>query len=302
MTPIRPFIHAFNRSIFKLVLIPVVLFGISCDDEANLIPSYIRVNDVRLVANPSSQHLHGSLSHQITDIWVYVTDQTKQEFIGAFEIPATLPILKEGPHTLTIRAGIKVNGISETRGEYPFYEKYEKQVNLVRDSVLEVHPEFMYADFCEFLWVEDFEDGTASFVPSSRSDTIMMVTSAPGFVFEGDRSGQVSLDDSRFFFECFSSEAFDIPRQGTEVYLEMNFRTNNEMVTGLLANLSTQSVLSPVVVLNETSEWKKIYINLKNAVNINSQAITYNVFLSASKSGSVEESLILVDNLKLIHK
>jgi hypothetical protein len=280
-----------------------LLLATSCDrnDEA-LIPCNIRVDEVELVTNPSIQHLEGSLSHQITDVWIYVEDQSKQEFIGVYELPVTFPVLKEGVYTLRIRPGIKVNGIAETRGEYPFYDSYETQFDIIRDTVLDVHPRFMYADFCEFVWSEDFEDAVVSLKKSSRSDTSVVITASVGEVFEGEYAGKVSLDKDRFFFECFSSEAFDLPGQGTEVYLEMNFRTNTEVTVGLMVNFLTESTLAPVVVLNETDEWKKIYISLKNAVSTYTTAISFNVFLSAANPENMQESLILFDNLKLIHK
>ncbi|HRZ22215.1 MAG TPA: hypothetical protein P5184_11140, partial [Bacteroidales bacterium] len=205
-------------------------------------------------------------------------------------------------YTLRILAGIKVNGIAETRGEYPFYESYTMQFDFIRDTVLDVHPRFMYADFCEFVWSEDFEDAVVSMMKSSRSDTSVMITSTAGEVFEGEYSGKVVLDKNRFFFESFSSEAFDLPGQGADVYLEMDFKTNTEVTVGLMVNFLMESTLAPVVVLNETDEWKKIYISLRNAVSTYTTAISFNVYFSATKPENVQESLILIDNLKLIHK
>lgn len=286
-----------------LAFIAALFFYSSCNqDDESLVPCYIRVDEVDLVSNPSVQHLEGSLSHQITDIWIYVEDQTVQEFIGVYELPVTFPVLKEGIYTLTLRAGIKVNGIAETRGEYPFYESFQAQVNFIRDTVREVHPKFRYADYCEFVWMEDFEDAVASFQRSSRSDTSMVVTAMAGEVFEGEYSGKVSLTREKFFFECFSSEAFDLPGNGTEVFMEMDFKTNTKVTVGLMVNFLTESTLAPVVILNETDEWKKIYISLKNAVSLYTTAISFNVLLSATNPETLQESLILIDNVKLIHK
>ncbi|MBP6978817.1 MAG: hypothetical protein PHD61_04550 [Bacteroidales bacterium] len=291
------------RMLGGIILAALVPWWVSCNqDDESLIPSYVQIEEVTLLPNPSIQHLHGSLSHQITDVWIYVEDGVKQEFIGVYELPVTFPVLKEGPYTLLIRAGIKVNGIAETRGEYPFYTDFKKQVNFVRDSVINIKPSFKYEDFCEFVWLEDFEDANVSVSNSSRSDTSMTVTSQPGEVFEQEYSGKVSLDSERFFFECFSSQAFDLPGKGTEVYLEMNFKTNTEVTVGLMVNFLVESILAPVVILNETDEWKKIYISMKNVVSTYSTAISFNVFFSAVKPAEVTESLILIDNVKLIHK
>ncbi|MCX6233282.1 MAG: hypothetical protein NT175_00955 [Bacteroidetes bacterium] len=276
-----------------------LLFLSSCkpEDPEALIPSYIRIDTIKLISNPDLASAEGSLSHNITDAWVYVDE----DLLGAFELPVQFPVLKDGLHTLKIRAGIKINGIAGTRGEYPFYESYSKEINMVKDSVIIIYPVVKYKDFTVFDWVEDFEDGQSSLVRSSRSDTTVRVTSQFGDVFEGEYSGIVYMDDIRIFFEALTQEAYVLPRTGEDVYLEMNFRTNNNLTVGIFANEYSQAVQSPVVVLNATDNWKKIYINLTNAVNNHTSAIDYNVFIGALKQDDVTEPVIMVDNLKLLH-
>ena len=75
----------------------------------------LQIDSVSLDTNYYEQ---GSNFKAITDAWVYVDDG----LIGAFELPATIPVLAEGKHKLEIRPGIKLNGISSTRAPYPFYQ------------------------------------------------------------------------------------------------------------------------------------------------------------------------------------
>ena len=42
------------------------------------------------------------------------------QLIGAFELPATVPILQNGKHRVSMYAGVIYNGISGTRGNYLF--------------------------------------------------------------------------------------------------------------------------------------------------------------------------------------
>jgi hypothetical protein len=81
----------------------------------------------------------------------------------------------------------------------------------------------------------------------------------------------------------------------------MNFRTNNNFTVGIFANEYSQAVQSAVIVLNATDNWKKIYINLTNAVNNYTSAFDYNIFIGALKQDDVTEPVIMVDNLKLLH-
>ncbi len=290
-------IKLFKEGFFLLLLSPLLILFSCNKSESDLIPTYIHVDSVQLVSNPEIAFMEGSLSHNITDVWVYVDE----EFIGAYEVPVTFPVLKEGIHTLKIKPGILINGISTVRGEYPFYEPYTIDVNFVGDSVIAIFPKVKYKDFTVFKWVEDFEDNNSSLIKSSRSDTSVDVTSDPIHVFEGNYSGIIHMDELRFFFECLTSEAYELPRTGEDVFLEMNFKTNNSVTVGLFVNTYNEKFQTPVVILNKTGEWKKIYINLINAVNSNQFAVNYNVFLGAIKAEGVSNPEIIIDNLKLIH-
>ena len=53
-----------------------------------------------------------------------------REIIGVFEIPSSIPILSQGLHSFDIYPGIKVNGISGNRIKYPFYSKFETELEL----------------------------------------------------------------------------------------------------------------------------------------------------------------------------
>ena len=79
----------------------------SCEQETQEIPSYIKINEYSLYTTARQ----GSNSENISDIWLYADDQ----LIGTFELPATIPILLEGETTLKIFSGKKDKGISEIR-------------------------------------------------------------------------------------------------------------------------------------------------------------------------------------------
>ncbi len=286
--------------IFFIFIFFSSLFFFSCckNDDKYLVPCYIRIDTIRLTVNPALASQEGSLSGNIVDAWVYVDN----DLIGAFELPARFPVLKEGPHTLTVRAGIKVDGIAGSRADYPFYTSYARDVTLVRDSVITVSPVVQYKDNTIFDWMEDFENGHSSLVKSSRSDTSVLVTSDPALVFEGNYSGIVHLDDMHTFFEALTQEAYDLPQDGSKVYLEMNFKTGIPFTAGVFANEYDQSVQQAVCILNPAQQWKKIYIDLTNAVDLYyNSALDYNVFIGALYDGTVNDPVILIDNLKLLH-
>jgi hypothetical protein len=159
----------------------------------------------------------------------------------------------------------------------------------------------MYKDFIEFLWNEDFENGTTTLIKTNRSDTTMDVISDSEIVFEGEYCGKSYLTDERFFLELTTSQAFDLPQGGTRIFLEMNFKCNYSFTMGIFAISSTAEQFN-IVNLNPSDEWKKIYIDLTNAVNVFPDAFSYSIFFGAVKGDGDEDYSIYLDNIKLMHK
>ena len=77
------------------LLIAVIFLG-SCT-KGDKVPSYLIVPSVDL----STSGLQGSNTKNITDTWVYVND----EFMGSWELPARIPVLKEGSVNVRVDAG-----------------------------------------------------------------------------------------------------------------------------------------------------------------------------------------------------
>jgi hypothetical protein len=88
----------------SLLIIPIffTLFS-SCEkNQFNAeTPSYLHISGIDLQVNGTQ----GSDSQKITDAWVTM-DGT---FLGAFELPCTVPILADGAHELGIHFMINVN-------------------------------------------------------------------------------------------------------------------------------------------------------------------------------------------------
>ncbi len=280
-----------------------VLFSLlySCDKfEGDMtIPSYLQIEKIKLVDNPNINE--GSLSNKITDAWVYVDD----ELIGAFELPAKFPILKKGQHKITILPGIKMNGISGTRISYPFYKSIEiYNFNLVPDSITKIDTNLLvtsYLDNTKFAWKEDFEDGGVSLQKRSNSDTGIYKTNIPQYVFEGTYSGLVNLLSNQNFFEIETIDNFVLPKNGSPVFLEMNYKNNNIFMVGFFAYYSNTIKQVATITLYPTSEWKKIYINLTPDLANEYNASSFKIFFGHYKQETVNEAVIVFDNIKLVH-
>ena len=289
-----------QKNIFTLFIIATVSLLAGCSKTTiDEIPSYIAIDTTSI--NVAS--LQGTASQKISDTWVYADN----ELIGAFEVPAQFPVLKNGSSELSIFAGIRLNGINETRAPYPFYEKITRTVNLEREKITDLgHLKFLYVVGTKFAWQEDFEQANLSIDSTARSEVNLVRTRmtselAAAFPFEmNEWAAKIIIPDDSLVFECASHDSYRLPTTGTSVFLEMNYKSNNSFTVGLIVNGSVTSQKS-VLVINPSETWNKIYINLTPSVSASSGATSFKVFLSAMKNTNVPKAEIYFDNFKLLH-
>lgn len=284
----------------------ILLTIYSCEkfEGDQTIPAYLHIDTIYLADNP--QLVEGYLTHDFTDIWVYVDDQ----IIGAFELPATIPILANGPHKLSLYAGVKYNGISTTRGAYLFTQpRIAQSFEFTIDSIIYRNPTVMYYDNSKFLWIEDFESTSIGMKETSNSDTtISLYNHSQADPALGLSSGIVYLDSERPIFEAtsFVSEqaGFDFPSGGQPVFLEIEYNTNNLIVVGIfVTNIGSGITQHPILVLSSSEGvWKKVYVNLSPSVTAYNTSDFFNVYIRSDKESEVDYPVIKLDNLKLINR
>ena len=292
--------------LFGFVIFTGVLFLSSCqkfkgDQE---IPAYIKVDTFKLVANPLIEE--GLLTHNISDVWVFVDGKS----LGCYELPAIIPVLESGEHQLILAPGVLFNGMSGTRGQYPYLVPYKDvSFDFIIDSVITVNPETHYYDNTVFTWNEDFEDGFVSLEPTQNSDTsIQLLTNEPTSPLYGHITGVGYLDDERKILECATnagqSIGFELPASNIPVFLEMDYNTNTHLSIGMFVQrTSGQLIQYPMVIVNPSGEiWKKIYINFTPLTNRYNDAAYYNIFVRADKFDDIAAPVVKFDNFKLLYK
>ena len=288
---------------FAFVVFSVLIFNACYKFEGEqTIPAFIKIDSVSLETDYYEQ---GTNSQAITDVWVYVDDG----LVGAFELPATVPILAEGKHKLELRPGIKLNGISSTRTPYPFYQPITfKDFNLIPDSISNIKsPTTEYYDNLNFAWLEDFEGSSISLVENSGSDTVIRKTQPAGNpeAFSGDNSqhsGVVNLTNEKPIWTALSFNDFQNQPQGSLVLLELNFKTDNYVSIGVVVLEGGTYLKIPLVILNHTDVWKKIYINLGPNLSLHPGANIYQVYFESGLEDGKDNASIYLDNIKLIYR
>lgn len=285
------------------LFIALILSIFSCNlinpDEE--IPTYFKIPKFKIETNLSNQ---GSNSDCITDVWVNIDGNLQ----GIYELPAKFPILASGNHEITLRAGIKNNGIAASRIIYPFYTFFVIDTILDVNKTMVIEPMSTYKNECVFIWTEDFENSGITLKTTAKSDTSLIINTTE--VFEGNNSGAIFLDNSHRLFECQALDSVFLPRDNSPIFMEMNYKSNlvqasgseSMFIVGMFITNQQHVVQNPIIYINSTNnEWKKIYIDLSQMVIGNFDAKYFHLFIGASIDQSVNSAEIYIDNLKIIH-
>lgn len=276
------------------------LFLSACKDEPERIPAYIRIEPFTVNATG------GADWQKITDVWVYVNDQ----FLGGYSLPALVPVLDEGESNVLIFPGVKENGLLQTPGVYPFFERYEGKVTLQPGQTSSVQPTTRYSPDAIFPWTVDrasFNDATIVFVDrdSDPATTFEFVTDG---AFEG-RSVKLTVDTAHTVNEIATEQVEDLPTSGArQVWLELNYRNDMPFELWLLGTPTGggNEISQPIYQFSASENWNKIYFNLTEYV-VASQQDKYRLFFRAALrkdvAGKFEQlnGEVFLDNLRLIH-
>jgi hypothetical protein len=286
------------RRIFSL-LCALLLGGCEIFEPTVEVPAYLEVLGYNFNADEITE---GTSSENITTCYVYLNNSQ----LGVFEYPIEIPLLAEGKNNLQIYAGINNNGLSATKEIYPFYTVFQNDTSfdLVRGKTFPVTPSFKYKTSTKFVWMEDFERSSITLeeTPSSASNIDIIQYDIFGNGDEGFQSGKVDVDHASPYTEILSVEEFKLERNGLKVYLELNFKGSQSFNVELWSNNVDGSIYKDNVVglIPVEDKWKKIYIDLTEYVNRNTQAESYQIAFVCNPTTISESTYFSIDNIKLL--
>jgi len=285
----------------RIILFFLTLTGLFCFSsckEENLepgIPAFVYVEAFDFNTNYPTQ---GTKGQQIKDVWVYADGAT----VGAFELPANIPILKNGTGELRLEAGIEINGIATTRINNPFFEPIViDDFVFIPDSSIKVSPSSYYRENTEFVWLEDFEDPSVSLDTTNLGGSAGIIRVGGEEAFERNYSGKITLDSEHTKFEAATFDGFVLPVTGRPVLLEMNYKNDHFFAVGIIEESLSQVIKSDIMYLYASDDWNKIYINFTDKVR-NSSASTFKVLIRTYIDDETSEANIYLDNLKLMYR
>ena len=312
----------FTLYAFLVLAVFSVVFA-SCRkfEGSQTIPAYIHIESI-VVDSLTDYFTYGATTSKITDAWVYVDDDP----IGCFELPATFPVLKHGPHKVTVYGGIMSNGIAAARAPYPFYKpQIYASLNLVEDSIINLQPVLNYYPIgggVEKGWMEDFETAN-TLLPVAGSDTsIIRINGSEAWHSPNSfYSGKIVLPPDSLDFTVATADEYSF-HTGYLQYcmVEMDYNCNDAFFVGVMYYKNYQLVKHPLLRIQPTDtvndmpqRWNKIYVNIGPIMNENVTASYFKIYFTSDLSVAPvygepdyvqanKQRYYYFDNLKLFYR
>lgn len=283
------------------LLILSLLAILGCKDQPEQIPAYLHIQ-------PFSVNAQGNASwHKITDGWLYVNG----EYLGAYTLPADVPLLVEGKTTIWLYPGVKKNGILSTPDIYPLLTRWESTtVELVSGQSTEIHPSTVYDPATNYVFGigrGDFDGGSSIIFDNRDDDPETTYSLSSDGAFAG-KSLLMELDTSHPLIEIASEAVDGLPLSGSpEVWLELHYRNDMPFYLYLLyTDINGAEASIPVFQFNNSEEWNKIYLNITDALT-SSRGNHYRLFFRAGlpkgSDGNYSQlnGSVRLDNIRLLH-
>ena len=312
----------FTLYAFLVLAVFSVVFA-SCRkfEGSQTIPAYIHIESI-VVDSLTDYFTYGATTSKITDAWVYVDDDP----VGCFELPATFPVLKHGPHKVTVYGGIMSNGIAAARATYPFYKpQIYESLNLVEDSIINLQPVLNYYPIgggVEKGWMEDFETAN-TLLPVAGSDTsIIRINGGEAWHSSNSfYSGKIVLPPDSLDFTVATADEYSF-HTGYLQYcmVEMDYNCNDAFFVGVMYYKNYQLVKHPLLRIQPTDtvndmpqRWNKIYVNIGPIMNENVTASYFKIYFTSDLSVAPvygepdyvqanKQRYYYFDNLKLFYR
>lgn len=272
----------------------------ACKDEPEQIPAYLDIQ-------PFTVNAEGGAGWQkITEGWLYVNG----EYLGAYTLPATVPVLAQGDAEIIVFPGVKENGILATPNIYPFLTRFTqtKKVNPAETTL--VQPVTAYDAAVVYPWALNrttFDGGSSITLENRDGDPLTgyEITANGGFA---GNSVRLAVDTAHTLIQI-ATESTSLP--GTDanpVWLELNYACDMPFSLYLVGQNGSQSEYNQFVFgFNSTEgEWNKIYLNLTEfliSLNQEKYRLFFDAGLPKNDQGQFSQSTgtVRLDNIRLLH-
>lgn len=281
----------------------LLLLALACSVEKSTIPSYIYIKKFKINTDLLIQ---GDTSQDIVDVWLFQNN----EFKGSFGLPTYIPITEKYKKNIKLRAGVKRSGQDDQRLNYLMFTDYDTILPLNDLGSDTISPVVSYLPNCKFPLLQDFDGNSSFFTIENKKtgDSIAKINDLDAWKLNNN-SAKFILSDSTYQLFYISKELNNLPGNGVSLYLEVDYKCNDQFFIGLYVNpLVGDSKRYPVLTTNSTNgKWKKLYLDLATEVGTEiaktGSGTTFQIFFMVQKSGDplVDNTHLYIDNVKLIH-
>lgn len=271
------------------------LLGSGCElfDNNDPVPAFLIINEVDVeplnTIDPNTFNFR--------DVWLFVDGQE----YGVWTLPARIPIdASTEVQEILISPGIRANGVSGTARRYPFFDFYKVEQVLEPEVRYEIKPTFKYLDGVEVAFEEGFESRNI-FSVDIDGDLTTTVLRTDMSARSGDYSGMIKLPGDTDIMQVRTQFQYDASQlDGPHAYLELDYKGDVPLLVGYIA-LGDFTFGELKVLVIESNEWKKMYIDL-SAELTDPSIDDYEIQLAASIADLVAvEGTIFIDNVRLLH-
>lgn len=278
--------------LYLLALATVLLIN-SCRKSDIGTPAYIYIPEYKV----NTTQAQGTDLVPMPYVNVFINDNS----VGVYALPAKFPILQEGNVKVEVYPMIKRfarDGVLH----YSVMQPYLTQLELIAAEVDTLIPEFSYYDNSEFPWLEDFNDNVSSLYIKSGTVDTFYIENNPQISRDQTPYMHVDLGPGDTWFEIESQDLYDLPKDGREVYMEIDYRSTIPFTIGLYATSSSGVIAVPSVSPFQTDTvWSKAFIYLSDETINRSSDTRFRVYFRAVNA-TVADPHLYLDNIKLVYR
>lgn len=281
-----------------MLILGTLFSGWGCAKQKADIPTWIQIDSMDLVTIPGQ----GSSNHHFTDAWVYANSN----LVGAFQLPASVPVLGEGNTNIIIYPGIQLNGLTALRTQYLKTVRYQQDHNLVPGQTININPSYMYDTAVTFKYMEDFEGSGTTMTKSNGAAGEFLGLQSPE-AFEGTHCGLLSNGngtDSTAVASVESVDWYTLPKGDVGgIFFEFNYKCNTSFTVSVLAKPdgggNPQKI--GIIGLNQTNVWKKVYVALSPTTNSFTAGNQFKPILGFARQPDIPVQQVYIDNIKILY-
>jgi len=231
----------------------------------------------------------------IKSVWVY----QNEDYQGTYDAPARFPILNTDKKIITLRGGVYENGLSAFQMPYPFWQPVVYSANLIPGETVTFEPVFTYLPNISYPLNEGFENSDVRMEPFGLAPDTASIVRTVTDKYQGNYSGFVQFDSLRKLFEVQGTDSYVLPGAGSQVWIEITFKSELEMQAGLVYTSGTTVKVINKVTLLPKSEWTTIYLNMTPDVTNAPDDAKFRIYFRADGGGATRT--LNLDNLKVLH-